>query len=125
MGTVLLVDDNFMQLELMNIYLGQTGYTILRTTEPREVLGLALQHKPDLIITDVVMPKMSGFELCRCLKNHPATAKIPVVICSSKDQDIDRIWAIRQGAAAYLTKPFSQEQLIRAVALVMPVAQKV
>jgi len=63
------------------------------------------------------MPGMSGFELCRSLKNNPVTASVPIVICSSKDQEIDRLWGMKQGAAAYLTKPFSREQLIRTVNL--------
>jgi twitching motility two-component system response regulator PilH len=63
------------------------------------------------------MPGMSGFELCRSLKNNPDTANVPIVICSSKNQEIDRLWGMRQGAVAYLTKPFSREQFVRAVNL--------
>jgi twitching motility two-component system response regulator PilH len=78
----------------------------------------AMEHNPDVIVTDVVMPGMSGFELCRSLKNNPATKSIPIVICSSKDQEIDRLWGMRQGASAYLIKPFTREQLLRTVQLV-------
>jgi twitching motility two-component system response regulator PilH len=117
MSTVLLVDDTPSQLELMAKYLSEGGYTIIRAREPKEAINQAVKHKPDVIITDVVMPGMSGFELCRCLKQHPVTAKIPIVICSSKDQEIDRIWGMKQGAIAYLTKPFSQEELIRTIGL--------
>jgi twitching motility two-component system response regulator PilH len=117
MSTVLLVDDTPSQLELMAKYLSEGGYTIIRAREPKEAINQAVKQKPDVIITDVVMPGMSGFELCRCLKQHPVTAKIPIVICSSKDQEIDRIWGMKQGAIAYLTKPFSQEELIRTIGL--------
>jgi len=58
---------------------------------------------------------MSGFELCRKLKNNPATGQLPIIICSSKNQEIDRFWGIKQGADVYVTKPFTREQLVRAV----------
>ncbi|MDP8964664.1 MAG: response regulator [Cyanobacteriota bacterium] len=117
MSKVLIVEDNPSQMELMVTYLRESGHTVIRLTNPKEALDKALEHKPDVIVTDVVMPGMSGFELCRRIKQHPATAKVPIVICSSKDQEIDRLWGMRQGAHAYLTKPFSREQLIRAVNL--------
>jgi twitching motility two-component system response regulator PilH len=58
---------------------------------------------------------MSGFELCRRLKTDPVTENVPIVICSSKDQEIDRLWGMKQGADAYLTKPFTREQILRAI----------
>jgi twitching motility two-component system response regulator PilH len=119
MTKVLLVDDTLSQLDLMEVYLRESGYTVIRINDPRAAIKQAIQHKPDVIITDVVMPGMSGFELCRYFKKNPDTNRIPVVICSSKNQDIDRIWGMRQGAAAYLTKPFSREQLIRIVELAL------
>jgi twitching motility two-component system response regulator PilH len=81
-------------------------------------MAQAIERQPDIIITDVVMPGMSGFELCRSLKKNPATEKIPIIICTSKSQEIDRLWGMKQGADAYLTKPFTREQLIRAVKVV-------
>jgi twitching motility two-component system response regulator PilH len=61
------------------------------------------------------MPGMSGLELCRNLKKNPATQKLPIVVCSSKSQDLDRMWAMKQGADAYVTKPFTKEDLIKAI----------
>jgi two-component system, chemotaxis family, response regulator PixH len=119
MSIVLLVEDNHAQMELIDSYLREGGHSVIQVLDAKEALNKAVEKKPDLIVTDVVMPGMSGFELCRQLKNHPATANIPIVICSSKDQEIDRLWGMRQGAKAYLVKPFSQEQLIRAVKLAM------
>jgi len=119
MSTVLLVEDNASQMDLIENYLRQGGHTVIRVSKPKEVVTHATKKKPDVIVTDVVMPGMSGFELCRKLKNHPATANIPIIICSSKNQEIDRLWGMKQGAKAYLTKPFSQEQLNRAVKLAM------
>lgn len=119
MSKVLLVDDNASQLDLMESYLRDSGHAIIRLNNAKEALNAALKHKPDIIVTDVVMPGMSGFELCRRLKNNPGTAKVPIVICSSKDQEIDRLWGMKQGATAYLTKPYSKEQLLRTINLAL------
>lgn len=119
MSTVLLVDDNPSQLELMDNFLKDHGHRVVRTTDAKDAVNKALEYKPDLIVTDVVMPGMSGFELCRRLKQNPGTSSIPIIICSSKDQEIDRLWGMRQGARTYLTKPFSREEFIRAVNIAM------
>ena len=115
MTKVLLVEDDLSQMDLMESYLRESGHTVICVADAKKALDKALEHQPDVIITDVVMPGLSGFELCRSLKKHPATANVPVVICSSKNQELDRLWGMKQGANAYLTKPFSREQLVRAV----------
>ncbi|BAY81818.1 response regulator receiver protein [Calothrix parasitica NIES-267] len=115
MATVLVVEDTPSQMELMNIFLQEGGYTVIRANDGKEGFEKARQHQPDAIITDVVMPGMSGFEFCRKLKKNLDTRKIPIIFCSSKDKDIDRIWGMRQGADFYLTKPFTRQQLIGAV----------
>lgn len=115
MGTILVVEDTLSELELMSHYLREGGYNVINAVGAQEALDKIAQQKPDAIITDVVMPGMSGFELCRRLKTHPATEDVPIVICSSKDQEIDRLWGMRQGADAYLTKPFTREQILRAI----------
>ncbi|MEB3178159.1 MAG: response regulator [Nostocaceae cyanobacterium] len=115
MGTILIVEDSLSEMELMSHYLKESGYNVIQARGAKEALERALELKPDLIVTDVVMPGMSGFELCRSLKKNPATAKLPIVICSSKNQEIDRLWGMRQGADAYLTKPYTREQLLRAI----------
>lgn len=115
MGTILVVEDTLSELELMSHYLREGGYNVINAVGAKEALNKVLEQKPDVIITDVVMPGMSGFELCRRLKTHPETEKVPIVICSSKDQEIDRLWGMKQGADAYLTKPFTREQILRAI----------
>ena len=119
MSTVLVVEDTLSELELISNYLRESGYAVIIATDAKEALNKALNQKPDAIVTDVVMPGMSGFELCRKLKNHPATGQLPIIICSSKGQEIDRFWGIKQGADVYVTKPFTREQLVRAVKSVM------
>jgi len=115
LGTILIVEDSPSELELMSHYLKESGYNVIQANGAKEALEKALSNNPDVIVTDVVMPGMSGFELCRSLKRIPATQKVPIVICSSKNQEIDRLWAMRQGADAYVTKPYTREQLLRAI----------
>jgi twitching motility two-component system response regulator PilH len=115
MRTILVVEDTPSELELISKFLREGGYTVIQATSAKEALTKAIERRPDIIVTDVIMPEMSGFELCRSLKNNPDTENLPIIICSSKNQDIDRLWGMKQGADAYVTKPFTSEQLIRAV----------
>jgi len=115
MSTVLVVEDTPSEMELLSHYLRQSGYIVINATSAQEAMNKAIEQKPDVIVTDVVMPGMSGFELCRSLKRNPTTGKVPIVICSSKNQEIDRLWGMKQGADAYIAKPFTQEQLVRTI----------
>ncbi|MEM9816949.1 MAG: response regulator [Cyanobacteria bacterium P01_D01_bin.6] len=118
-ATVLIVEDTPSERELISHYLQEEGYRVIHAVTAQEGLDKATASKPDVIVTDVVMPGMSGFELCRSLKRAPETSKVPVVICSSKDQAIDRLWGMRQGADAYITKPFNREELLKVVKSVL------
>lgn len=120
-GTILVVEDTPSEMELMVHYLRDSGCTVICAITAQDALEKAAQHPPDVIVSDVVMPGMSGFELCRSLKKQPATAHVPIVLCTSKNQDIDRLWGMRQGADAYLTKPYTREQLVQAVLTVIKV----
>ncbi|WP_059000859.1 response regulator transcription factor [Leptolyngbya sp. NIES-2104] len=115
MGTVLVIEDTPSEMELLSHYLRESGYSVIGLVSAKDAVNKAIEIKPDVIITDVVMPGMSGFELCRSLKKNPETQKVPIIICTSKGQEIDRLWGMRQGADVYITKPFTREQLIRAV----------
>jgi two-component system, chemotaxis family, response regulator PixH len=119
MVTILIVEDTLSELELISTYLNESGYVAIGAVTGQEGLNLAIEKQPDVILSDVVMPGMSGFELCRKLKQNPATEKIPIILCTSKNQEIDRLWGMKQGADAYITKPFTREQLIRAVKCVV------
>lgn len=122
-GTILIVEDTPSEMELMVHYLRDSGWAVICATSAQEALEKAIHHRPNVIVTDVVMPGMSGFELCRSLKKQPETADVPIVICTSKNQDIDRLWGMKQGADAYLTKPYTQDQLVQAVKSVMKVSR--
>ncbi len=114
-GKILVVEDSPSELELMSYYLTDSGYQIIKASDAKKALEIAIVEKPDVIITDIVMPEMSGFELCRHLKRNLATATVPIIVCSSKNQPIDRLWAIKQGADVYIIKPYTREQLLNAV----------
>ena len=115
MKTILVVDDLQAQLKLISGYLEQEGYQVVTAGNGNEALEKASAQTPDLVITDLVMPEMSGLEFCRKLKKNPQTASIPVIACTTKDRDIDKKWAKKQGVVAYLVKPFTQEEMVSAV----------
>ncbi|MEH2071353.1 MAG: response regulator [Nostoc sp.] len=114
-ATILVIGDSRQELELISYYLRDKGYNIVKATSAKEALEIVLEEKPDVIVTDVVMPGMSGFELCRFLKTNPTNQKRPIVICSSKNQAIHRLWAKKQGADAYIIKPYTLEELLSTI----------
>lgn len=115
MITVLVVEDLPSERELISRYLQESGYAVINATNGKEALEKTLQQKPDVVVTDVVMPDMNGFELCRNLKKNPDTQKLPVIACTSKNQELDRLWGMKQGIDVYITKPFSRDEILRAV----------
>jgi twitching motility two-component system response regulator PilH len=115
MKTVLLVDDLQAELDLIGGYLQQGGFTVITASNGEEGFQKALDQQPDAIVADMVMPEMSGLELCRKLKKTPATAAIPIIACTTRDRSVDQAWAKRQGVVAYVTKPCTAEQLVNTV----------
>lgn len=115
MITVLVVDDVPSQVELISIYLRDSGYKVIQASNAQEALQKTVEQKPDVIVTDVVMSGMNGFQLCRSIKRNPATCELPVVLCTGRNQKLDRIWGIRQGADLYMTKPFTREEIVKAI----------
>lgn len=109
---VLVVDDSPTDLHVITGYLTNNGYTAMSATTGEEALLKANEDRPDLILMDVVMPGMNGYEATRALHKNPDTASIPIMIISSKDQDTDKIWGMRQGAKDYLVKPITEQALI-------------
>ena len=115
MKTVLVVDDLQAQLNLISGYLQEEGFQVVTAGNGNEALAKASAKVPDLVITDLVMPEMSGLEFCRKLKKNPETAEVPVIACTTKDRDMDKKWAKKQGVVAYLVKPFTRDEMISAV----------
>lgn len=115
MKQVLVVDDIQSELQLMTSYLEKGGYSVMPVLSGTEALEQLKQQIPDVIITDLVMPEMSGLELCRKIKKNPDTAEIPIIACTTKDRQVDQKWAKKQGVTIYLIKPCTQEQMVDAV----------
>lgn len=115
MTTILVVDDSPSEVQLISNFLTESGYQVISANNAKIALEKIEQNHPDLIVTDVVMPDMNGFEFCRSVKKNPDTQKIPIVICSSKNQELDKLWGMKQGADVYITKPFTKEDIIKAV----------
>ena len=115
MVKILVVDDTPSTRQLISGYLQENGHQVIEAEDGKEALAKAIDNSPDVIITDVVMPEMNGFELCRSLKKKPETQGARIVVCTSKNQDIDRLWGMKQGADVYLTKPFTREDIMKAI----------
>ncbi|MEL6136472.1 MAG: response regulator [Cyanobacteria bacterium J06626_23] len=115
MTTVLIVDDSSTLREMISGLLIKAGMTVLEAIDGVEAKDKILANPPDLVILDIVMPNMNGYELCRWVKNNPETQEVPVVICSSKNEDFDRYWGMKQGADAYIAKPFRPVEMVETV----------
>ena len=115
MPLILIVDDSPTEQHVFSKALERQGYDTVVANDGEEALAMAEEVRPDVIVMDVVMPGMNGFQATRRLSRNPATAEIPVVIVSGKGQETDRIWGLRQGAAQYLVKPVKSEELVSAV----------
>lgn len=115
MSLVLIVDDSPTEQHVLTQVLEKNGFETLVASDGEEAISMAATSQPDLILMDVVMPGMNGFQATRQLSRNPDTSTIPVVMVTSKDQETDRIWGLRQGAVDYLMKPVKQDDLLAAV----------
>lgn len=109
---VLVVDDSPTDAHVVTGILEKNGFTVISASSGEEGVEVAKSQKPDLILMDVVMPGMSGFEATRAISKDPETSHIPVIICSSKGQETDKAWGMRQGARDYLIKPVGEAELM-------------
>lgn len=119
MATVLVVEDTLTDAEIVTGILRQNGFETISASSSEDAKAKLGDRKPDAIVLDVVLPGESGFELCRSLKANPETSDIPIVMCSTKNGEIDRFWGMKQGASSYLTKPINPEELVRTVRLLI------
>ncbi len=115
MANVLVVDDVTSELRLITRILQDAGHAVTTASNGEDALAQVAKAQPGLIILDVVMPGRTGFDVCRAIKKDPATASIPVILLTSKAQESDKFWGLRQGAAEYLTKPFEEPVLLAAI----------
>ena len=119
MAVILIVDDSPTELHLFQGMLEKNGFDTLVADSGEEGLRQARNSRPDCILMDVVMPGMNGFQATRKLTQDPQTAKIPVIMITTKDQETDKIWGMRQGAVEYLVKPVGEKDLVAKIKAVM------
>lgn len=112
MFKVLVVEDSAAQRELISDLLRESGLDVTIAADGVEALEKVESFCPDLVVLDIVMPRMNGYEVCRELKANPKTQNVPIVMCSSKGEAFDRYWGMRQGADAYVVKPFQPAELL-------------
>jgi len=112
---VLIVDDSPAQVKLMQGFLEHEGYQSVGLNDPLRVEETISTVRPSVILLDVVMPERNGFQVCRELKGSAEFQGIPVILVTSKDSASDKYWGEQQGADAYVTKPFTKDELLRAI----------
>ncbi len=110
--TILIVDDSPTELHILKSYLESAGCSVLIAHNGESGVETARSEKPDLVLMDVVMPGLNGFQATRQLSRDPETAGIPIIMVTTKDQDTDKTWGIRQGAREYLIKPIEKNELL-------------
>ena len=119
MAQVLIVDDSPTEIHVLTTILQKQGHEVTVANNGEEGVEKAKELLPDLILMDVVMPGMNGFQATRELSRNEETSGIPVIIVTTKDQETDRVWGLRQGAKDYLTKPVSESDLVSKIKAVL------
>lgn len=119
MARVMIVDDSPTDVAKLKAMLGKAGYTVLEATSGKEALERIRIERPDCVVMDVVMPGMNGFQATRTLSKDPQTAAIPIIVVSGKNQETDRVWALRQGAKEYVVKPVKEAELLGKIRVVL------
>ena len=109
---ILVVDDSPTDRQYLSDMLAKSGYAVTMAESAEDALAKVKQRQPDLVLMDVVMPGQSGYQATRTLSRDESTKNIPVIMCTSKGQETDRIWGMRQGARDYIVKPVKQDELL-------------
>jgi twitching motility two-component system response regulator PilH len=109
------VDDSATAREMLVAELQRAGFRVMAAADGAEAMEHIKVTPPALVITDLIMPRVNGYELCRNIKSDPLTKHVPVIMCSTKAEEFDRYWGMKQGADAYITKPYQPKDMINAV----------
>jgi twitching motility two-component system response regulator PilH len=112
---ILLVDDSKTELHFLSDVLVRNGFSVRTAENGDEALRRIAELKPDLILMDVVMPGQNGFQLTRTITRDPQYADVPVIMCTSKSQETDKVWGMRQGARDYVVKPVNPDELVQKI----------
>ncbi len=115
MTRILIVDDSPTQVKMLSKILADQGFEVITAEDGALGVEKAVSEKPDLVLMDVVMPNLNGFQATRQITKNPETSHIPVIMLSSKDQETDRVWAERQGASDYIIKPPNEADLLKTI----------
>ncbi|HET9670821.1 MAG TPA: response regulator [Casimicrobiaceae bacterium] len=113
---ILVVDDSATERHMLKDLLTKAGYDVVSSENGEDAIAKARLLKPDLILMDVVMPGLNGFQATRAISRDPVTKSIPVIMCTSKSQETDKIWGLRQGAKDYVVKPVDRDVLLAKIA---------
>ena len=109
---ILVVDDSPTMLKMMSEPFISKGYVVITASDGEEALEKIEKEMPNLVVLDVVMPKLNGFRVCKKIKSSPEYKYIKVILLTTKDQESDKFWGVKQGADAYMTKPFTGDELL-------------
>lgn len=113
---VLVVDDSPTDLQMLSALLKKQGYDVVTAVDGEDAIDKAASTHPPVVVLDIILPKKNGFQVCRQLKTTAETRDIKVILVSSKNQESDKFWGIKQGADEYIAKPYRDEELLAAVA---------
>jgi twitching motility two-component system response regulator PilH len=122
MARILIVDDSPTQLLSLKRVVEKLGHSVITAEDGAAGVEVAKREVPELILMDVVMPNLNGFQATRSIAKDPKTSHIPVILVTTKGQETDKIWGMRQGAKAYVTKPIDEKELTAAITTLLPKA---
>ena len=114
-GKILVVDDEIYIVHILDFSLGMEGYEVVTALDGEQALERVASERPDLIVLDIMMPKLDGYEVCRAVKSNPATKNVPVILLSAKGRNVDQKIGFEVGADDYITKPFSPRKLVERI----------
>ncbi|WP_455203369.1 response regulator [Kaarinaea lacus] len=120
MTSILIVDDSPTEIHVLKTMLEKNDFSVSTAASGEEGIEKAKAEHPDLILMDVVMPGMNGFQATRHISSDPSTSSIPIIIVSTKDQETDKMWGLRQGAKDYITKPAKEKDLVTKIQGLLP-----
>jgi twitching motility two-component system response regulator PilH len=119
-ATILIIDDSPTDVRVFTTLLERAGYTVIAVSTAEDGIERVRAELPDLVIMDVIMPGMNGFQATRILTRDPATAGVPIVMITTKSMETDRVWGLRQGARAFITKPVNEKELLASISGLLP-----
>ena len=120
MATILIIDDSPTDVRVFTTLLERAGYTVIAVSTAEDGIERVRAELPDLVIMDVIMPGMNGFQATRILTRDPVTAGVPIVMITTKSMETDRVWGLRQGARAFITKPVNEKELLASIKELLP-----